>query len=67
MLDKWIGDVVGELHVSGIEHREVAKEVGVTAEYLSMILNGKRSAKGMESRIKDAIDCIKMRRQEATK
>lgn len=63
MLDKWIGEVVGELHVSGIEHREVAKELGVTAEYLSMIFNGKRTAKGMERRVKDAINSIKAQKE----
>lgn len=66
-LEKWIGEVVGELHVNGIEHREVAKEMGVTAEYVSMTLNGKRTAKGMEERFKEAIRAILSRRQEANK
>lgn len=56
MLDSWIGEVVGKMHIANIEGRELAQHMGVTAGYLSMLLNGKRAPEGIEHRIKEALD-----------
>lgn len=56
MLDSWIGEVVGKMHIANIEGRELAQHMGVTAGYISMLLNGKRSPSGAEQRIKEALD-----------
>lgn len=56
MLENWIGEVVGKMHIANIEGRELAQHMGVTAGYLSMLLNGKRSPEGIEHRIKEALD-----------
>lgn len=55
-MDQWIATAVGKMHINKLQQREVAARVGVTEEYLSMILNGKRSPKNAENRIMTAID-----------
>ena len=40
MLAQWIGDFVGRMHLHRVTITQIAKEMGVTREYLSMILNG---------------------------
>lgn len=56
MLESWIGEVVGKMHIADIEGKELAQHMGVTPGYLSMLLNGKRSPGGAEQRIKEALD-----------
>ena len=55
-MEQWIASAVGKMHVNKVQQREVAARLGVTEEYLSMILNGKRSPKNAENRIMTAID-----------
>ena len=43
---------------NGIKQREIAKELNCTEQYLSMIFNGKKTAKGIFDRINTAIDTI---------
>ena len=42
MLDAWTGDVVGRCHVAGISHTELAARAGLSAPYVSMVLNGQK-------------------------
>ncbi len=60
MLDKWIGDAVGKMHINKITQTELAKHLGVTLEYVNKILNGveKVTPKNAEERIMAAIDEI---------
>lgn len=58
MLKKWIGDVVGEMHIRKITTNQLAAHLGVTPEYISMILNGHREPAGIEERLRNAIDEI---------
>lgn len=44
-MDKWIGDVVGLMHLHKITQKDLASYLGVTNEYISMILNGKKLLK----------------------
>ncbi len=55
-MDQWIAEAVGKMHINKVQQRDVAKKLGVTEEYLSMILNGKRTPKNAESQIMGAID-----------
>ncbi len=64
MLAQWIGDFVGRMHRSRITITEVAQEMGVTREYLSMILNGHREPDGIEQRMNDALDSLMRKRVE---
>lgn len=58
MLAQWIGDFVGRMHRSRVTITQLAKEMGVTREYLSMILNGHREPSGVEQRMGEALDSI---------
>lgn len=58
MLAQWIGDFVGKMHLNKVTITQVSQEMGVTREYLSMILNGHREPQGIEQRINDALDRV---------
>ena len=54
----WISEVVGKMHVNKITNLQLAKKLGVTPEYVSMILNEKKSPKGAEAKITQAVEEI---------
>lgn len=54
-MEKWIGEAVGIMHVNRIKQGQVADKLGVTNDYVNMILNGKKAPKGAEKRIMGAI------------
>lgn len=56
---KWTGDVVAALHINGITQADLAAKMGVTVPYISMLLNGKKSATGAKDRMMEAIREIK--------
>ena len=58
MLKEWIGDVVGKMHIHKISSSKLAAHIGVTPEYISMVLNGHREPTGIEERLRQAIDEI---------
>lgn len=58
MLAQWIGDFVGRMHRNRVTITQLAQEVGVTREYLSMVLNGHREPDGIEQRLNRALDSI---------
>ena len=58
MLAQWIGDFVGRMHRHRITITQIAQEMGVTREYLSMILNGHREPPDIENRMNDALNSV---------
>lgn len=58
MSGEWTGRIVGLLHTHKITQSELASEMGVTAQYVSMVLNKKKSPKGIEERMEAAIQTI---------
>lgn len=58
MLAQWIGDFVGRMHRNRVTITQLSQEMGVSREYLSMILNGHREPQDIEKRINDALDSI---------
>ena len=56
MLAQWIGDFVGRMHRNRVTITQIAQEMGVTREYLSMILNGHREPPGIADRVNEALD-----------
>ena len=56
MLAQWIGNFVGRMHRHRITITQLAAEMDVTREYLSMILNGHREPADIERRMNDALD-----------
>ena len=58
MLAQWIGDFVGRMHRNKVTITQVSKEMGVSREYLSMILNGHREPLGIADRMNEALDSV---------
>ena len=58
MPEKWTGRLVGRLHNERITYEELAKEMGVTKAYISMILNGSRKPDGIKERMEAAVASI---------
>lgn len=58
MLAQWIADVVGQMHKHKISKTEIAEHLGVTREYVSMVLNGHRKPAGAEDRFRQAVEEI---------
>lgn len=65
MLEKWTGDLVGKMHTYRVTFDDVAKEIGVTKAYISMILNGNRTPANAQTRLEAAVDAIISRRTAA--
>lgn len=62
MSTEWTGRIVGLLHMHRITQTELAAELGLTAQYISMVLNGKKTSKGIDERMETAIQAIIARR-----
>ena len=62
MEKEWTGRIVGLLHMHRITQAELAGEMGLTAQYISMVLNGKKTPKGIDERMDAAIQAIVDRR-----
>ena len=55
----WTGELVGEMHNAGISARDLAKELGLTPAYVSMILNGHREPPDVEEKMRAALERLK--------
>ena len=58
MPEKWTGDLVGKMHVHHVSCEELAKQLGHSKAYVSMILNGKRTPKTAQIRFVQAFQEI---------
>ena len=58
MLAQWTGEIVCAMHLNGIKHKDLAKQVGWHPKYLSAVLNGHKTPKGAQQKLKDAIDAL---------
>lgn len=57
-MEKWTIKAAGLMHYNKISNIDVSKKLGVTAEYVSMLLNGKKKPANAETRIMTAISDI---------
>lgn len=55
---QWTGDLVGQMHNNKISKRRLAEYMGVTPEYVSMVLNGHREPAGAEETFRAAVNAI---------
>jgi len=55
MPDAWTGRLIGVMHNNDITYADLAKEIGITKAYVSMILNGKRTPDGIRKRMEGAV------------
>lgn len=52
---QWTADLIGEMHLKHVTKKQLAEFIGVTPEYISMILNGHKEPKGAEDKLKEAL------------
>lgn len=52
------------MHNERITYEALAAELGVCKQYVSMILNGRRSPDGIRRRMEEAVDRIILRRRD---
>lgn len=64
-MEKWIGEAVGLMHLHRITQQMIGDRLGVTNDYISMILRGVKSPKGAEERVMGAIQAIISERNSA--
>ena len=58
MLAQWVADLVGKMHKFKITRTRLAEELGVTREYVSMVLNGHREPAVAKVKFQKAVDEI---------
>lgn len=62
MPEKWTGILVGRMHNKKVTQEDLAKRLGVTKAYVSMVLNGARNPVGAKERFESAfIETIRER------
>lgn len=59
MPEEWTGRLIGDMHNAGVSRAEVARELGVSTEYVTMVLNGIRTPKGAEEKLRAAFERVK--------
>lgn len=52
---QWTAELVGEMHLKHITKKQLAEFMGITPEYISMILNGHKEPKGAEEKLRAAL------------
>lgn len=55
---QWTSDLVGKMHQWKISNKMLAEKLGVTPEYVSMVLNGHRAPTGAEEKFRAAVEEI---------
>ena len=63
MKEKWTGSLIGKMHNADVTYEDLAKEMGVTKAYVSMILNCSRTPPNAEERLNDAFNSILKRKK----
>lgn len=58
MREKWLGNLVGKMHVYGITYEELGKEAGITKGYVSVIINGRRKPAGIREKLEAALEVL---------
>lgn len=66
MLDSWIADVVGRMHVAEITSKRLAAECGYTESYLSTVLHGKKGDSTTQKKIVAALERLEQKQIEGS-
>ena len=59
---EWTGELIGKMHVEGITSLQLAEAVGWNPKYLSTVLNGHRTPKNAEEKLRNGLDAIMNKR-----
>ena len=55
---QWTADIIGEIHIKRITAKRLAEEVGWNPKYLSQVLNGHKTPKDAEAKLRAALKRI---------
>ncbi len=55
MRAQWTGEIIGEMHLMGVTAKQLAAVVGWHPKYLSAVLNGHKTPKGAEQKLRNAL------------
>lgn len=61
---QWTGDLVGQMHLASVTAKQLADCLGVTPEYVSMVLNGHREPSNAENRFRAALAHLIEKKEE---
>ena len=64
MTKKWTGNLVGLMHDHKISKTELAAELGVSREYVSMVLNEHRKPTGAKEQFNAAVNRLIEKQKE---
>lgn len=59
MPEEWTGRLIGDMHNAGVSRAEIARELGVSTAYVTMVLNGIRTPEGAEKKLCAAFERVK--------
>ncbi len=57
-MDKWKAELLVKMRMNKITQRTLAKEMGITEEYVSMVFNGIKNPKCAEEKFTNAVESI---------
>lgn len=55
MREQWTANLIGTMHLYEITQIQLAEQLGVTAGYVNMVLNGKKSPRGASDKFQAAL------------
>lgn len=55
---EWTGDLVKKMHLNRVSNTELAAEMGVTKNYVGMLINGVRDASKLRETMEAALERI---------
>lgn len=55
MREQWTAEIIGAMHLHEITQVQLARQLGVTAEYVNMVLNCRRVPKDASKRFQAAL------------
>ncbi|NLW79498.1 MAG: hypothetical protein GXY32_08830 [Ruminococcaceae bacterium] len=58
MTEEWTGTLVGRMHTHKVTRKRLAQHMGLTQEYVSMVLNGKKTPKNAHTRFSTALEAL---------
>ena len=64
---QWTADLIGEMHLARVSKKQLAEHLGVTPEYVSMVLNGHREPDGAVGRFRETLAQIVSAQRQDTK
>lgn len=56
MREQWTANLIGTMHLHEITQIQLAEQLGVTAGYVNMVLNGKKNPKGASDKFQAALE-----------